>query len=43
LLLLVPLTALLGRTRQVALEGTTELFKTSSHFDSTARNPDWLG
>lgn len=31
------------RTRQVALEGTTELFKTSSHFDSTARNPDWLG
>ena len=35
--------ALLGRTRQVALEGTTELFKTSSHFDSTARNPDWLG
>ena len=35
--------ALLGRTQMAALEGTTELFKTSSHFDSTAKNPDWLG
>ncbi len=35
--------ALLGRTRVAALEGTTELFKTTPHFDSTAKNPDWLG
>ena len=35
--------ALLGRTQVAALEGSTELFKTSSHFDSTAKNPDWLG
>ena len=35
--------ALVARTRTAALEGTTELFKTSSHFDSTAKNPDWLG
>ena len=35
--------SLLGRTQVAALEGTTELFKTSSHFDSTAQNPAWLG
>ena len=35
--------ALLGRTQMAALEGTTELFKTTPHFDSTAKNPDWLG
>ncbi len=35
--------ALLGRTQVAALDGSTELFKTSSHFDSTAKNPDWLG
>ncbi len=35
--------SLLGRTKIAALGGTTELFKTSSHFDSTAKNPDWLG
>ena len=35
--------SLLGRTQAAALEGTTELFKTSSHFDSTAQNPAWLG
>ena len=35
--------ALLGRTQVAALDGSTELFKTSPHFDSTAKNPDWLG
>ncbi len=34
---------LLNRTREVALTGKTELFKTSSHFDGTAQNPKWLG
>jgi aryl-alcohol dehydrogenase-like predicted oxidoreductase len=34
---------LLARTKQVAVAGKFELFKTSSHFDSTAKNPDWLG
>lgn len=35
--------AIIGKTRQVAAEGKYELFKTSSHFDTTARHPDWLG
>ncbi len=35
--------SLLERTRPAALTGTTELFKTSNHFDSTAMNPAWLG
>jgi aryl-alcohol dehydrogenase-like predicted oxidoreductase len=34
---------LLAKTREVAMAGEYELFKTSSHFDSTAKNPDWLG
>ena len=34
---------LLARTKEVALAGKYELFKTSSHFDSTAKHPDWLG
>lgn len=34
---------LLGRTRSQAVEGKFELFKTTSIFDSTAKNPDWLG
>ncbi len=34
---------LLAKTKEVALAGKYELFKTSSHFDSTAKNPDWLG
>ncbi len=37
------LSALLSKTQQVALNGEYELFKTSSHFDTTARHPDWLG
>jgi aryl-alcohol dehydrogenase-like predicted oxidoreductase len=35
--------ALVGKTRPYATEGKYEFFKTSSHFDSTARHPDWLG
>jgi aryl-alcohol dehydrogenase-like predicted oxidoreductase len=35
--------ALVARTRPYATEGKYEFFKTSSHFDSTARHPDWLG
>ncbi len=35
--------SLLARTRDVALTGKTELFKTTSHFDGTAQNPKWLG
>jgi len=34
---------LLSKTREVAMAGKYELFKTSSHFDSTAKHPDWLG
>jgi aryl-alcohol dehydrogenase-like predicted oxidoreductase len=37
------ITQLLSKTKEVALAGKYELFKTSSHFDSTAKNPDWLG
>ncbi len=35
--------ALLDRTRQAAATGQYELFKTSSKFDGTAQNPQWLG
>jgi aryl-alcohol dehydrogenase-like predicted oxidoreductase len=35
--------ALLARTAAAAANGDFELFKTSSHFDSTASNPRWLG
>jgi predicted aldo/keto reductase-like oxidoreductase len=34
---------LLGRTRSAASKGEFELFKTTSVFDSTATNPEWLG
>jgi len=34
---------LLAKTKDVALSGKYELFKTSAHFDSTAMHPDWLG
>jgi len=34
---------LLRRTEEVAATGQYELFKVSSHFDGTARHPDWLG
>jgi aryl-alcohol dehydrogenase-like predicted oxidoreductase len=35
--------AILGKTRQAALSGQFELFKTSNRFDGTARNPQWMG
>ena len=35
--------ALLNRTKLAASGGAFELFKTTSHFDSTAKNPAWLG
>ena len=35
--------ALVARTALVAKMGEYELFKTTSHFDSTAQNPKWLG
>jgi aryl-alcohol dehydrogenase-like predicted oxidoreductase len=34
---------LLAKTAPVAAYGKFELFKTTSHHDSTAKNPDWLG
>lgn len=36
-------TALLERTKNAAAKGEFEPFKTSSIFDGTATNPDWLG
>ncbi len=35
--------AILARTREAALEGKFELFKTSAQYDGTAHNPQWLG
>lgn len=35
--------ALLAKTRTAAADGEYELFKTTSHFDTTAKHPDWLG
>jgi len=37
------LNALLAKTEKAARQGQFEPFKTSSIFDSTAENPDWLG
>jgi aryl-alcohol dehydrogenase-like predicted oxidoreductase len=37
------LASLLAKTREAALEGKYEPFKTSSLFDSTAKNNEWLG
>lgn len=37
------LDAMLAKTAQAAAKGEFEPFKTSSIFDSTAKNPDWLG
>lgn len=34
---------LIAKTQKPALTGEFELFKTSSHFDSTALHPQWLG
>jgi predicted aldo/keto reductase-like oxidoreductase len=35
--------ALLAKTQKAAAAGHYELFKTTSHFDTTAKHPDWLG
>jgi aryl-alcohol dehydrogenase-like predicted oxidoreductase len=35
--------ALLGKTKTYAAQGKYEFFKTSSHFDTTAKHADWLG
>jgi predicted aldo/keto reductase-like oxidoreductase len=35
--------SLLARTREAAAKGQYELFKTTSQFDGTAKNPEWLG
>lgn len=35
--------ALLNKTRLTAAKGQYELFKTTDQFDSTAKNPEWLG
>jgi predicted aldo/keto reductase-like oxidoreductase len=34
---------ILAKTEPVAMNGQYELYKTSTHFDSTTANPDWLG
>ena len=34
---------ILARTRDVALTGTYEMFKTTTVFDATTKNPHWLG
>ena len=34
---------LISKTQEVARNGKYELFKTTSHFDTTSRHPDWLG
>jgi len=35
--------AILQKTTTAAADGKYELFKTSSHFDSTAQHPEWMG
>jgi hypothetical protein len=35
--------ALLAKTRVAAADGKYELFKTSTRYDGTAKNPQWLG
>jgi uncharacterized protein len=35
--------ALIAKSEPAAISGEYELFKTTSHFDTTARHPDWLG
>lgn len=37
------LAELLAKTREPALAGTSERFKTTTSFDGTVRNPAWLG
>jgi uncharacterized protein len=35
--------AILAKTKDAAMTGRFELFKTSSHYDGTIKNPSWLG
>ena len=35
--------AILAKTKNAAMTGKFELFKTSSHYDGTIKNPAWLG
>jgi uncharacterized protein len=35
--------AILAKTKEAAMTGKFELFKTSSHYDGTIHNPSWLG
>jgi predicted aldo/keto reductase-like oxidoreductase len=35
--------AILAKTEYAAANGQYELYKTSTHFDTTAKNPAWLG
>jgi hypothetical protein len=35
--------ALLARSRNAAMSGKYELFKTANRFDATALHPEWLG
>jgi predicted aldo/keto reductase-like oxidoreductase len=37
------ISALAAKAKAAALTGNYELFKTTAHFDSTARRPEWLG
>ena len=37
------ISALLQRTRTAAAKGEYEPYKTTNHFDGTAKNPQWLG
>jgi hypothetical protein len=34
---------LIAKSQEAASNGKYELFKTTAHFDTTARHPDWLG
>jgi len=37
------LSTLLAKTREAALSGSFETFKTTTRQDGTARNPQWMG
>ncbi len=37
------LAELIAKSETATRQGRYELFKTTSHFDTTAKHPDWLG
>jgi hypothetical protein len=37
------LQAIVSKTRQAAMTGKFELFKTTTQFDGTAQHPEWMG